>query len=95
MHESVYRFAFDRYSFNQVLFFNTIPMKRFMQMLLASFGVLALMLAGCNSAPATPAATDSDAKPSAAVEQPAAPDNNSVGIGVEVTPSEDAASTDK
>ena len=35
-----------------VLLFNPRFMKRFMQMALASFGVLALMLAGCN--PSTP-----------------------------------------
>lgn len=33
-------------------------MKRFIQMSLAAFGVLALMLAGCNSAPAVEPSTD-------------------------------------
>ena len=64
-----------------------------MQMMLASFGVLALMLAGCNSQTVKPA--DEAAAPAAAVEQPAAEGSDSVDMGITILPSEEAASTDK
>lgn len=51
--KSVYRLKKAEYTPEQFLFFNALHMKSFMQMLLASFGILSLVLAGCSTTSTT------------------------------------------